>query len=54
MTKTFKAQVRLESNALQEVRIDATNWNNARQLLEMQYGKGNVMNVTQIAGAKDD
>jgi len=48
MKKRFKAQVRLPSNALQNVEIEADNWNNARQLLEAQYKGCDVMNVTQI------
>ena len=48
VTKRFKATIKLPSNALQKVEIEAENWNNAKQLLAMQYGKENVINVCQV------
>jgi hypothetical protein len=45
--KTFQATIKLPSGGYQTVTIQSDNTNHAQQLLEMQYGKGNVMNLHQ-------
>ena len=47
MTNTYEATVRLPSGGYEKVAVQATSWNHARQLLEMQYGAGRVMNLHQ-------
>jgi hypothetical protein len=44
---TYEATIRLPSGGLQRVRVQADNWNHARALLELQYGQGRVINLTQ-------
>jgi len=44
---TYEATIRTPSGGLQKVYLQADNWNHAKQLFEMQYGKENVMNVHQ-------
>lgn len=46
-TNTFEATIRTPSGGLQKVIIQADNGCHARQLLEMQYGKGTVINLHQ-------
>jgi len=40
--KTWKAVIRLKSGGVQDVRVQADNHVEAKELLEMQYGKGCV------------
>jgi len=44
---TFEAMVRLPNGGQEKVHIQASSWNHAKQLLEMQYGTGRVYNITQ-------
>ncbi len=44
---TYEATVKLPQGGMAKVMVQATSTNHARQLLELQYGKGRVMNVTQ-------
>ncbi len=46
--KTFKATVKLEGGALQDVTVHADTWGNARNMLEAQYGKGSVLGVNDV------
>ena len=46
-TNTFEATIKLPSGGLQKVAIQSDNGSHAKQLLEMQYGKGNVINLHQ-------
>jgi hypothetical protein len=39
---TFKARVKLSNGTIQEVRVQADNSNNARAMIEAQYGKGSI------------
>jgi hypothetical protein len=39
--KTWKANIKLKSG-IQEVRIQADNFNNAKAMLEATYGKGSI------------
>lgn len=47
MTRTYEATIRLPSGGYEKVTVEATSWNHARQLLEMQYGAGRVQNLHQ-------
>lgn len=47
MSNNYQAMIRLPSVGLQTITIQAKNLINARQLLEMQYGTGNVINLHQ-------
>lgn len=49
MQNTYKATIRLGSSGLQEVTVQASSLSYARQLLELQYGKGRVLNLHQRA-----
>ena len=44
---TYEATVKLPEGGMAKVMVQATSTNHARQLLELQYGKGRVMNVYQ-------
>ena len=44
---TYEATVKLPEGGYEKVSVTATSWQHARQLLELQYGKGRVMNLTQ-------
>lgn len=44
---TYEATIRLPGGGLQKVEIKANNWSHARDLLTMQYGSGNFMNLHQ-------
>lgn len=43
---TYQATIKVGSG-LQKVTVQASSLNHARQLLEMQYGRSNVMNLHQ-------
>jgi len=45
--KVYQATIKLPSGGQQTVTTQSDNDNHARQMLEMQYGKGNVMNLHQ-------
>lgn len=47
---SYQADIKVGRDRLgrQRVVVQARDWNGARQLLEAQYGPGNVMNVTQV------
>lgn len=45
VTHTYSANIKLSNGSPQKVTIEADNDGNARRMLEMQYGKGNVSNV---------
>ena len=47
MQNTYQATIRLPSAGLAKVSVEATSLSHARQLLELQYGKGRVMNLHQ-------
>ena len=47
MSNNYQAMIRLPGGGLQTITIQAKNPINARQLLEMQYGTGNVINLHQ-------
>lgn len=47
MSNTYEATIKIGSSGLQKVRIEAKDWNYAKQMLESQYGKGRVMDVHQ-------
>lgn len=47
MTNTYEATIRLPSGGQEKVTIEARNLNHARQLLEMKFGAGRVMNLHQ-------
>ena len=44
---TYEATVKLPQGGMAKVMVQATSTNHARQLLELQYGSGRVMNLTQ-------
>jgi hypothetical protein len=44
---TYVADVRLPQGGIARVMVQATSRNHAQQLLELQYGKGRVMNIHQ-------
>lgn len=44
---TYVADVRLPEGGIARVMVQAKNSNHARQLLELQYGQGRVMNIHQ-------
>ena len=44
---TYEATVKLPQGGMAKVMVQAHNTNHARQLLELQYGSGRVMNLTQ-------
>ena len=45
--QTYEATVKLPQGGLAKVMVQATNLNHAKQLLELQYGKGRVINLHQ-------
>jgi hypothetical protein len=47
MKNTYEATITLPRGGYEQVSVEATSWNHARQLLEMQYGAGRVMNLHQ-------
>ena len=47
MTNKHEATIRLPSGGYEKVTVEATSLNHARQMLEMQYGAGRVMNLHQ-------
>ncbi len=47
MQNTYQATIRLPSGGLAKVSVEATSLNHARQLLELQYGKGRLMDLHQ-------
>lgn len=47
MRNTYQATIRLPLGGLAKVQIEATCLCHARQLLELQYGKGRVMDLHQ-------
>lgn len=47
MTNTYEGTLKLPNGGLEKVRVEASSWNHAKQMLEMKYGKGNVQNVHQ-------
>jgi hypothetical protein len=47
MLNTYEATVKLPEGGMAKVMVQANNSNHARQLLELQYGSGRVMNLTQ-------
>lgn len=44
---TYSAMIRLPAGGLQAVTVQADNLDHARQLLELQYGRGRVMDLHQ-------
>ena len=44
---TYEATVRLPEGGMAKVMVQASSSNHARQLLELQYGRGRVMNLHQ-------
>jgi len=47
---TFELWVRLNPYQTAHVRVQASNANQAKMIGEAQYGRGNVLNYTQING----
>ena len=47
MTNKHEATVRLPSGGYEKVTVEATSWNHARQMLEVKYCAGRVMNLHQ-------
>ena len=47
MKNTYEATITLPRGGYEKVCVEATSWNHARQMLELLYGKGRVMNVHQ-------
>ena len=45
---TWEATFKTLTGGLARVRINADNSNHARQMLEAQYGRGNIINVHQV------
>jgi hypothetical protein len=41
-TKTFKAKIKLTNGSVQEVKVQADSFFNAKAMLEAQYGKGSI------------
>ena len=46
-TKTYEATVRLGGGSQQKVTVQADNQNNAKKMLESQYGKGNIFGIKE-------
>jgi hypothetical protein len=46
-TNTYEASVKLPEGGVAKVMVHATSINHARQLLDLQYGKGRVINLHQ-------
>ncbi len=46
---TYEATIQLPGGGQTRVTVQSDNTNHARQLLEMQYGRGNVMNLHQTS-----
>ncbi len=46
---TYEATIRLPGGGQTRVTVQSDNTNHARQQLEMQYGRGNVMNLHQTS-----
>ena len=44
---TYEATVKLPQGGMAKVMVQATSTNHAKQLLELQYGKGRVINLHQ-------
>ena len=44
----YAAEVKTPSGGRVKVTIESDNSSHARQLLELQYGRGNVLNLRQI------
>ena len=44
---TYEATVKLPEGGMARVMVQATSSNHARQILELQYGRGRVMNLHQ-------
>lgn len=44
---TYEATVKLPQGGMAKVVVQATSTNHAKQLLELQYGKGRVINLHQ-------
>lgn len=44
---TYEATVKLPEGGMAKVMVQASSTNHARQLLELQYGRGRVMNLMQ-------
>ena len=44
---TYEATVKLPQGGMAKVIVQATSTNHAKQLLELQYGKGRVINLHQ-------
>lgn len=44
---TYVATIRLPSGGLERITIEASNFDHARQLLELRFGKGKVLNLNQ-------
>lgn len=42
-TRLYKARIRLSNGNHQEVRVEADSPNNAKALIEAQYGKGSIV-----------
>jgi len=43
----YEATIRLPGGGLEKVQVRASSWSNAKQLVEMQYGAGSVMNLVR-------
>ena len=44
---TYEATVKLPEGGLAKVMVQASNPSHARQILELQYGRGRLMNLHQ-------
>lgn len=44
---TYEATVKLPQGGMAKVMVQASSTNHAQQVLELQYGKGRVMNLHQ-------
>jgi hypothetical protein len=44
---TYEATVKLPQGGMAKVMVQASSTNHARQLLELQYGRGRVFNLHQ-------
>ena len=44
---TYEATIRVGSGGLVRVTVQADNTDHARQLLEIQYGRGRILNLHQ-------
>jgi hypothetical protein len=42
-TNRYKAKIKLSSGSVQEVYVEADNINNARAMIETQYGKKSII-----------